>query len=197
MTDVRPTILPDFHKQVLAVQRVEKLLLDVTRALDGAKIPYAVIGGNAVAAWVATVDEDAVRATKDVDLLLRRSDIAAATQALTALDLERVEVLGVTMFVDRKRPSPKKGVHIVFANEKVRGHYEHAAPDTAQSVRTPAGFVLIELASLVSMKLQAFRRIDQVHVEDLLAVDLIDDAVTASLPPDLLARLREIQETKE
>lgn len=197
MTDVRPTILPDFHKQVLAVQRVEKLLLDVTRALDGAKIPYAVVGGNAVAAWVATVDEDAVRATKDVDLLLRRSDITAATQALTALDLERVEVLGVTMFVDRKRPSPKKGVHIVFANEKVRGHYEHAAPDTAQSVRAPAGFMVIDLRSLLEMKLQAFRDIDRVHVRDLLSVQLLTDPLIDDVPSDLRKRLHEIRKTPE
>lgn len=197
MTDVRPTILPDFHKQVLAVQRVEKLLLDVTRALDGAKIPYAVVGGNAVAAWVATVDEDAVRATKDVDLLLRRSDITAATQALTALDLERVEVLGVTMFVDRKRPSPKKGVHIVFANEKVHGHYEHAAPDTAQSVRAPAGFMVIDLRSLLEMKLQAFRDIDRVHVRDLLSVQLLTDPLIDDVPSDLRKRLHEIRKTPE
>ena len=114
-----------------------------------------------------------------------------------ALDLERVEVLGVTMFVDRKRPSPKKGVHIVFASEKVRGHYEHTAPDTAQSVRASAGFMVIELASLVSMKLQAFRRIDQVHIEDLMAVNLIDDALIGRLPPDLRNRLHDIRETPE
>ena len=197
MTDVRRTILPDFHKQVLAVQRVEKLLLDVTRALDAAKIPYAVVGGNAVAAWVAKVDEDAVRATKEVDLLLRRSDIAAATQALNALDLERVEVLGVTMFVDRKRPSPKKGVHIVFANEKVRGHYEHASPDTGQSVRAPAGFAVIDLRSLLVMKLQAFRDIDRVHVRDLLSVQLLTDELIDDVPSDLGKSLHEIRMTPE
>jgi hypothetical protein len=34
-----------------------------------------VAGGNAVAAWVATVDPSAVRNTQDVDILLRRADL--------------------------------------------------------------------------------------------------------------------------
>lgn len=197
MANSRKTLVPDFHKQVVAVQRVEELLHSVADALEAAKVPYAIVGGNAVAAWVATVDEDAVRATKDVDILLRRSDLASATAALNTLDMERVEVSGVTMFVDRKHPSPKKGVHVVFANEKVRPHYDYPAPDPAQSVRAPAGFAVIDLPSLVTMKLEAFRRIDQVHVEDLIAVDLIDGTLIGGLRADLQRRLQEIQATRE
>ena len=44
-------------------------------------VPYAVAGGNAVAAWVSRVDEAAVRNTQDVDILLRRSDLSAAIAA--------------------------------------------------------------------------------------------------------------------
>ena len=47
-------------------------------ALEGAGIPYAVAGGNAVASWVARVDEAAVRNTQDVDILIRREDLDAA-----------------------------------------------------------------------------------------------------------------------
>lgn len=64
--------VPDFSEQVMAVSRVDSLLRSVSQSLDRAKVAYAVIGGNAVAAWVRTVDEGAVRATKDVDVLLRR-----------------------------------------------------------------------------------------------------------------------------
>jgi hypothetical protein len=62
----------------MAVDRVEKRLRLVTSALHEAQIPYAVIGGNAVAAWVGRVDPSATRATKDVDILLRRADIDQA-----------------------------------------------------------------------------------------------------------------------
>ena len=93
----------------MAVNRVEELLHKVSGALDQAGVPYAVIGGNAVAAWVATVDEGAVRATKDVDILLRRADLDHAAKALAKVELDQHEVLGVTMFLDRKNPSPKTG----------------------------------------------------------------------------------------
>lgn len=179
----------------MAVNRVERLLLKVAKALDAAGIPYAVIGGNAVAAWVAVVDRDAVRATKDVDVLVRRGDLADITAALRPLGLVPVEVLGVVMFLDRRRPSPKSGVHLVFANERIRPDYAHPAPDPRNAARAAAGFMVIDLTALVHMKLQSFRRIDQVHIEDLIANGLIDGALTKRLPTDLRQRLRQIQET--
>ena len=68
----------------MAVDRVERLLRKVARALNEAGVTYALVGGNAVAAWVATVDEGAVRATKDVDLLVRRRDMSAISAALSS-----------------------------------------------------------------------------------------------------------------
>jgi hypothetical protein len=47
-----------------AVLKVRERLLRATQALEAAGIPYAVAGGNAVASWVATVDEGAVRTTR-------------------------------------------------------------------------------------------------------------------------------------
>ena len=41
-----------FRDYVMAVDRVEKRLRKVTAALDAAGVKYAVIGGNAVAAWL-------------------------------------------------------------------------------------------------------------------------------------------------
>ena len=65
-------------RMVVAVERVRDRLARATQALEAAGIPYAVIGGNAVAVWVATVDAAAVRNTADVDILLRRPDMRAA-----------------------------------------------------------------------------------------------------------------------
>jgi len=56
-----PVGVPNIEGYVMAVQRVEALLRRVTGALDAAGIPYAVVGDNAVAAWVASVNASAGR----------------------------------------------------------------------------------------------------------------------------------------
>lgn len=180
----------------MAVNRVERLLRKVTKAMNDAGIEYAVIGGNAVAAWVATVDEGAVRATKDVDVLIRRGDLVRVTDALRRIGLVPIEVLGVHMFVDRRRPNPKTGVHVVFGGEKVRAEYKHPAPDPSQSVDADAGFRVLRLSALVAMKLQAWRLVDRVHLMDLNQAGLLETQVQESVPRDLRKRLRELGETE-
>lgn len=176
----------------MAVDRVERLLRSFTKALDDAGLDYAVVGGNAVAAWVATVDESAVRATKDVDVLVRRSDLARLADAARSTNLMPVEVLGVHMMVDRDNPNPKTGIHFIIAGEPIRPEYKYPAPDVNQSHVSASGFRLINLPELVAMKLQSYRNIDRAHLEDMLAVNLIDDRVRESLPGDLLIRLRKL-----
>lgn len=176
----------------MAVQRVEELLRTATAALEAARVPYAVVGGNAVSAWVSTVDDGAVRATKDVDILIRREDLGAVKSALQVVGLDYAEVLGVSMFLQRERPNPRTGVHVVFAREHIRPGYRHPAPDVADAVASPAGHRVIALAPLLAMKLQANRPIDQVHVEDMHALGLITPELAAQLPPDLHERLNTI-----
>lgn len=77
-------------RMVSAVDKVRDHLLRATAALENAKVPYAVVGGNAIAAWVARVDEAAVRNTQDVDILVRRSDFAAVQNALAGFSYRHV-----------------------------------------------------------------------------------------------------------
>src|SRR4029077_14944568 len=81
-----------------AVARVRERLLRVTAVLNQAGVPYAVVGGHAVASWVTTVDEGAVRNTRDIDLLFRREYWPSTTAALERAGFVRAEVLDVTMF---------------------------------------------------------------------------------------------------
>ena len=64
-----------------AVERVRDRLRRATATLENGGVLYAVVGGNAVAAWVARVDEAAVRNTQDVDILLRRDDLEQAKKS--------------------------------------------------------------------------------------------------------------------
>lgn len=59
-----------WERVIMAVDAVRERTLRFAHALAESKIPYAVVGGNAVAAWVARVDIEAVRNTKDVDVLI-------------------------------------------------------------------------------------------------------------------------------
>lgn len=180
-----------YRVQVLAVERVERLLRSVCGALDEAGIEYAVVGGNAIALWVSTVDEEAVRATKDVDLLVHRNDLRKIAEATQSVGLIPDEVLGVHILVDRERPSPRSGVHLVIAEEKIRPHYQHPAPAPGANRRLD-GLSVLELEELLVMKLQSRRHIDLAHVRDLLDVGLIDSAWIEHLPEDLAAQFDEI-----
>lgn len=181
----------------MAIERVCERLLRAATALERANVPYAVIGGNAIAVWVASVDAQAVRSTKGVDMLLCREDLPAAEQALAEAGFRAAEVSGVCMFLDCKEPNPRSAVHVVFAGEKVRAQYVHPAPSPLRTRRSPDGFAVLDLPELVVMKLEAFRDIDRVHVRDLLAVGLIDDGLARQLPSDLRGRLDELRSSPD
>ncbi len=53
-----------WERVAMAIERVRERLLKVTGLLNESGIPYAVLGGNAVAEWVGRVDEAAVRFTQ-------------------------------------------------------------------------------------------------------------------------------------
>src|SRR5258708_36344866 len=77
------TLRPDtLERMVRAVEKVRERLLRATSALDAQRIPYAVVGGNAVAVWVAPGDEGAVRNTRHGDILLLRSGFGGAKPGL-------------------------------------------------------------------------------------------------------------------
>jgi len=182
-----------FTQHVMAIERIEQRLRRVTGALDRAGIRYAVVGGNAVASWVGRVDPSATRATKSIDLLVRRADLECITSTLIALGLRREDLRGLVLFVDPAEPSRRSGVHLVFADERVRPSYEFAAPSVEEAVRDPEGFLVLDLPALLRMKLTSSRDIDRVHVADMLSIRLIESHVRSSLPPRLRERLDEIE----
>jgi hypothetical protein len=188
----QPTLADvSWERMIRAVEKVRERLLRAARALEGAGIAYAVVGGNAVAAWVSRVDEAAARNTQDVDLLLRRADLEAAAAALAKAGFVHRKAAGVEMFLDGPRAGARDAVHVVLAGEKVRPEYLAAAPDVSES--EPAGFFrLLTLEALVRMKLTSFRDKDRTHLRDLLDVGLIDATWCARLPADLRERLQRL-----
>ena len=80
-----------------AAEEVKQRMLRTTAVLDAAGVPYAVIGGNAVATWIGSMDPDAVRGTKDVDILLRRDDLNAFLRFVEAVFQQRRKQLAGTL----------------------------------------------------------------------------------------------------
>jgi hypothetical protein len=179
-----------------AVERVRQRLQRAAQALERAGVLYAVAGGNAVAAWVSRVDEAAVRNTQDVDLVLRRADLAAAREALEKAGFTYRHVAGIDMFLDGPGAKARDAVHIIFAAEKVRSHYSEAAPDVSESERT-GNFRLLSLDALVRMKLTSFRDKDRVHLRDMIDVGLLDRTWLERVPSSLRARLQSLLENPE
>ncbi|HEY2251330.1 MAG TPA: hypothetical protein VGH74_09730 [Planctomycetaceae bacterium] len=103
-----------------AVEQIRERLERATRTLEQAAIPYAVTGENAVRAWVAQADEAAVRTTRDVDILLRRSDLPAAQAAMQNAGFVFRHSRGIDMFLDGPDAKAREAVHVLFANEKAR-----------------------------------------------------------------------------
>ncbi len=66
----------------MALDQVTDRLERICGAFREAGVQYALVGGQAVALWVATKDPSAVRTTKDVDLLLSRSELPRAGGSL-------------------------------------------------------------------------------------------------------------------
>jgi hypothetical protein len=179
-----------------AVAKVRERLLRATAALNRAGVPYAVVGGNAVASWVATIDEGAVRTTRDIDLLIRRSDLPAVTAALEQAGFVYGELLDVVMFRDGEEGKPSEAVHLLFAGEKTRPDHLLPAPEI-QTVDDPANFRVIALESLLAMKLMSNRDKDRTHLRDLIGVQLIDSSWLAKLPPALADRLKQLLDTPD
>jgi hypothetical protein len=184
------------ERVVRAVEKVRQRLLRAAAALKAAGVPYAVVGGNAVALWVSRVDESAVRNTQDVDILVRRQDLEAARAALEAVGFVHRHVAGNDIFLDGPNAKPREAVHIVFANEKVRPQEPLANPDVTESEQTDL-FCVLGLEALVRIKLTAFRDKDRTHLRDLIDVGLLDAGWLDKLPGVLADRLRLLLETPE
>jgi Uncharacterised nucleotidyltransferase len=180
-----------WDRMIEAVEAVKERALRATRALREAGIPHAVAGGNAVAAWVARVDRTAVRNTQDVDILVRRDDFGRVSKALEAVGFHHREVQGVDCFIDGPDGGPRDTVHLLYAAEKIRP--EHTAPSADVTESVPADeYDVLNLEALVQMKLNSFRRKDQMHLLDFIDVGLIDASWLDKLQSEQARRLKEL-----
>ena len=174
-----------------AVERVTQRLRKTVEVLEASRINYAIVGGHAVRAWVAQVDEAAVRNTRDVDVLIRPSDLPDVITAMTDAGFHHRQTSGLDIFVETPDGAARDAVHIVLAGERVRPNDVEANPDV-ESFVVADGFRTLPFAALVRMKLNSFRVKHRVHILDMISLGMIDETWLDNLPQNLANRLKEL-----
>jgi hypothetical protein len=171
------------------MDQLARRLERIAQAFQEKKVPYALVGGQAVNLWIATKSKGGGRQTKDIDVLLQRTDLSIAKAAGLAADLDYFEPMGVGMFLERTDPDPRSGVHLIWAGEKVRPESLAPAPGIDERVEILPGLFVISLPALVGMKLVSNRDQDRVHLRDMIDVGLIERAMLDRFPAELATRL--------
>jgi hypothetical protein len=174
-----------------AVERVNERLRKTVRILEAAKVPYAAVGGHAVRAWVAQVDEAAVRTTRDVDILVRPLDFPLLKEVMLGAGFHHCQTAGLDMFVENPDASAREAVHVVLVGQMIRPDDFEPNPDIVPNTRAD-DFCTVPLESLVRMKLNSFRDRDRVHVRDMISVGLINETWLDRFPPELGQRLQQL-----
>lgn len=187
---------PLWRRMEAAVEKIQDRLMRTSRALQAHSITYAIVGGNAVRAWVAQADEAAVRTTRDVDIMIRREDLGRAIQAMESAGFIYRHVKSIDMFLDGPDAKPRDAVHVVFADEKISADDVVPTPGIDE-ILPIEGYPIVSLAGLVNMKLNAYRDKDRMHLRDMIEVELIDDQWLGRLPEKLAERLRYLLENPE
>jgi hypothetical protein len=190
-----PTLQPVSWQRINdSIESVRRRLLTAASSLEKARVPCAVIGGNAVAAWVSRVDEAAVRNTRNVDLLIRREDLPLAITAMEQAGYHhrRIASLGkggtMDVFIEGPDGKVRDAIHILFANEKVGPNTLEPSASVEESENV-GEFRLISLA--------AWRDKDRMHLRDLHSVGLLGPENLETVPPSLRDRLAYLLDNPE
>ena len=174
-----------------------EILHKVADMFSAEGIPYEIIGGMAVAAHLERVDRDQVMLTRDVDLMIDRSDFETVKEAAPRHGFHYRHAAGLDMLLHGDEKKAIRGVHLLFTSEKVKSDQTPNPPLAPERIRLYGKDVsIVPVADLVRMKLNSYRDKDRVHVRALDAVGLITPDVERALPADLHSRLEHIRTTE-
>jgi hypothetical protein len=157
----------------------------ITGTLSSEHIPHALIGGLAVLIHVEEANPEHSTLTRDVDLMVRRSDLDRINKA-AARNGFRFRSADTLLYGYTE--SSKNAVRLIFGGEK------SIEPEEKHIHGKPV--MVIPVADLVRMKLTSFRDKDRVHVRSMDVAGLITQDVEKALPPELAERLKHVRETE-
>jgi len=159
--------------------------------LEKSGIPYELVGGLAVFIHLENSNPEHSVLTRDVDLMVHRSDLPRIVEVAELNGFRFRHSAGLDMLQFGETTSARNAVHILFSGEKVKASQLEPNPEL-QPVKVGVhgkDVWIISIADLVKMKLSSFRLKDQVHVKSLDAAGLITSDVENSLSSELRSRL--------
>ena len=174
------------------------ILHKITDTLISEGIPHEVVGGLAVLIHVEEANPELTSLTRDIDLMVLRSDLERIKMAAAQHGFRFRHSAGIDMLIYGETDSAKNAVHLIFSGEKVRAHYPDPAPPIEPERKQIHGkeVMVIPVADLVRMKLTSNRDKDRVHIRSMDAAGLIPPAVEGTLTLELTERLKNIRETE-
>jgi hypothetical protein len=170
----------------------------ITDPLMAANVPHELIGGMAVLVHVEEADPGQSTLTRDVDLMIQRSDLEKVKEIAARQGFRFRHAAGLDMLLHGPSDSAKNAVHLIFSGERVKPNQAAPNPSIQPERKAVLGrqVFVIPVADLVQMKLSAYRDKDRVHIRAMDAAGLITPEVEHRLPGELYGRLRYTRETE-
>jgi hypothetical protein len=186
---------------ILFEERVFELmgtLQELSLPLEQAGVPHELVGGLAVFLHVENADSTHSSLTRDIDIMIRRTDLPRVVAIADDHGFRFRHSAGIDMLLFGETNSARNAIHLLYAGEKVKETQLEAHP-SINPVRAGLhgqDFQVIPVFDLVRMKLSSYRDKDRVHVRGMDAAGLITRDVEHGLSAELLARLRNVRETE-
>lgn len=167
---------------------LEKIL----NVLREAAVPFEVVGGVAVNAHLLPGHRHRSFVTRDIDLLVRRSDLDRIVRAAESAGYDARKIVGGHM-LRLPHQEAQEAVHLLFAGERSKSTQPTAHPDLDPQAVEFFGLSVpvAPLRDLVRMKLNSFRAKDLVHLQILDEAGLISGEIDSELSAVLQERLAE------
>jgi hypothetical protein len=167
-------------------------LEEIVTALRDAGVHFEVVGGVAVNAHILSLHRSRSFVTRDIDVLIHRSDLERVAKAAEPLGYRAKKMMGGYTLI-RPEQDLAEAVHLLFVGEKSKSTqpFPHPELHPEQKHLFDINIPVAPLKDLLHMKLNSLRPKDIIHLETLDDVGLITPALERELPPALQDRLKE------
>lgn len=174
------------------------ILSRIADPLAAEGIKHELVGGLAVLVHVEEIDPAQSVLTRDVDLMIKRSDVERVKRIAAQHGFRFRHAARLDMLLIGPSERASNAVHLVFSGEKVALSQAVPNPPIRPEKKTIHGqqVFVISVPDLVKMKLSSYRDKDRVHIRSMDAVGLITPAVERGLSGELQSRLRHVRQTE-